>query len=324
MVARAQILPDAVVVPVTASGELSIAQALLRLLDAISPPGSGRCDRTGRGHASTIRRMISQPFRRVAGLLVVGVIGLGLTGCSNNSSDAATITYHDSSGEQTIHITRSAFTQQVSDLVASKQFQTLLKAVPLDVPGDQKNTTGANMSAIYLSSLVEQSAWDAEFSSLNLKTTASDRTAAGAGRARAVRAEHRVRRARGVEGSRRRVRLVPQVAAERHDRPWAARGGRAPVLPATERGGGEVAVRPLLQADLSVGPHGFAHPGEGPRHGERDRDPIAERRGRSPSSPRRSRPTPPPRRPAGRSGVSRRARSSSRSRTPPTRPCSVS
>jgi hypothetical protein len=38
MIGGAQILPDAVVVPVTASGELSIAQALLRLLDTISPP----------------------------------------------------------------------------------------------------------------------------------------------------------------------------------------------------------------------------------------------------------------------------------------------
>ena len=122
--------------------------------------------------------MISQPFRRVAGLVVVGVLGLGLAGCSNNSSDAATITYHDSSGEQTIHITRSAFTQQVSDLVASKQFQTLLKSGQINVTGDQKNTTGANVSALYLSLLVEQSAWDAEFSSLGLKTSAADRPAA--------------------------------------------------------------------------------------------------------------------------------------------------
>ena len=36
MVARAQVLPDAVVVPVAATGRLSLAQALLRLLDAIA------------------------------------------------------------------------------------------------------------------------------------------------------------------------------------------------------------------------------------------------------------------------------------------------
>jgi len=122
--------------------------------------------------------MISQPFRRVAGLLVVGALGLGLAGCSNNSSDAATITYHDSNGEHTIHITRSDFTQQVGDLVASKQFQTLLQAGQINVTGDQKNTTGANVSALYLSLLVEQSAWDAEYASLGLKTSAADRPAA--------------------------------------------------------------------------------------------------------------------------------------------------
>jgi transcription-repair coupling factor (superfamily II helicase) len=38
MIAGAQVLPDAVVLPVQASKELSIAQALVRLLDEISPP----------------------------------------------------------------------------------------------------------------------------------------------------------------------------------------------------------------------------------------------------------------------------------------------
>jgi len=38
MIAGAQVLPDAVVVPVTASADLSIAGALVRLLDTISPP----------------------------------------------------------------------------------------------------------------------------------------------------------------------------------------------------------------------------------------------------------------------------------------------
>jgi transcription-repair coupling factor (superfamily II helicase) len=38
MVARAQVLPDAVVVPIAASGDMSVAQALVLLLDTISPP----------------------------------------------------------------------------------------------------------------------------------------------------------------------------------------------------------------------------------------------------------------------------------------------
>ena len=121
--------------------------------------------------------MISQPFRRVAGVLAVGVIALGLSSCSSSSTnDAATITYHDSSGEQTIHITRSDFTTQLGELVGSEQFQSLLKGGSIDLAGDQENTTGANVAALYLSLLVEQSAWDAEFASLGLKTSAADVT----------------------------------------------------------------------------------------------------------------------------------------------------
>ena len=37
LVARAQVLPDAVVLPITPSRELSVTQALLRLLDEIAP-----------------------------------------------------------------------------------------------------------------------------------------------------------------------------------------------------------------------------------------------------------------------------------------------
>jgi transcription-repair coupling factor (superfamily II helicase) len=44
MVAGAQVLPDAVVVPIAASGEMSVAQALLLLLDTISPPEAADAD----------------------------------------------------------------------------------------------------------------------------------------------------------------------------------------------------------------------------------------------------------------------------------------
>ena len=55
MVARAQVLPDAVVVPVTATGEVSITQALLRLLDTITPAGiAERRDRPCRADAAQV------------------------------------------------------------------------------------------------------------------------------------------------------------------------------------------------------------------------------------------------------------------------------
>ncbi|HEV7523700.1 MAG TPA: peptidylprolyl isomerase [Acidimicrobiia bacterium] len=124
--------------------------------------------------------MIARPFRRVALPLVIGVVALGLAGCSNNSSDAATITYHDVSGDHVLHISRTGFKNELGQLVASAQFQTFLKANKIAVSGDQKGTTGSNLSAIWLRINVEQSAWDAEFRALRLKISnaATDRSAA--------------------------------------------------------------------------------------------------------------------------------------------------
>jgi parvulin-like peptidyl-prolyl isomerase len=115
--------------------------------------------------------MIVRRFRRVAVPLVVGVIGLGLTGCSHTTTDAATITYHDSAGDHTIHITRSEFKDQLAGLVGSAPFQDVLKKNGFKLEGDQENSTSAELSATYLSQLVQQAAIDAEFESLKLAIT---------------------------------------------------------------------------------------------------------------------------------------------------------
>jgi len=122
--------------------------------------------------------MIARRFRRLVVPLVVGAIGLGLTACSNTVSDAATVTYHDSSGSHTIHISRADFKNQLGELVGSTQFQTLLKSASFSLVGDQKNTTGTDVSTSYLSQIVEQAAVDAEFSELKLEITPAERTAA--------------------------------------------------------------------------------------------------------------------------------------------------
>jgi PPIC-type PPIASE domain len=122
--------------------------------------------------------MIARRFRRLVVPLVVGAIGLGLTACSNTVSDAATVTYHDRSGSHTIHISRADFKNQLGELVGSTQFQTLLKSASFSLVGDQKNTTGTDVSTSYLSQIVEQAAVDAEFSELKLEITPAERTAA--------------------------------------------------------------------------------------------------------------------------------------------------
>jgi PPIC-type PPIASE domain len=117
--------------------------------------------------------MIARRFRRFAVPLAVSVVGLGLTGCSSATSDAATITYRDSAGSHTLHISRSEFKKELAELVGSKQFQSFLTSNNFTLLGDGKNTAGNDFSAIWLAALVQQSAFDAEFSTLDLRVSAT-------------------------------------------------------------------------------------------------------------------------------------------------------
>src|SRR5258706_318627 len=83
---------------------------------------------TPNGRTATVRRMIARRFRFFAVPLAVGVIGLGLSGCSSRLSDAATVTFHDSGGDHTVHISRSELDQELQDLLANTQFVKELKA----------------------------------------------------------------------------------------------------------------------------------------------------------------------------------------------------
>jgi parvulin-like peptidyl-prolyl isomerase len=112
--------------------------------------------------------MIVRRFRRLAVPLALGVAALGLTSCSHTTSDAATVTYRDASGDHTVHITNTEFKKELGQLAGSSQFQSLLKSASFAVAGDQKSTTGTNLSATYLSQVVEQSAIDAEVISLKI------------------------------------------------------------------------------------------------------------------------------------------------------------
>lgn len=124
--------------------------------------------------------MIARRFRRLAVPLALGVCALGLTSCSHTTSDAATITYHDAAGDHTVHISRADFKKQLGYLAGSTQFQGLLKQANFSLTGDQKTTTGANLSATWLSQQIEQVAADAEVSSLEIPpvTSADDQKTA--------------------------------------------------------------------------------------------------------------------------------------------------
>jgi hypothetical protein len=123
-------------------------------------------------------RMMASRYRRWAVPLLVGAVAFGLTGCSNKSTDAASMTYTDSTGSHSIHISDAEYKKELGELVGSTEFQTLLKSHNFSLGGDQKNTTAQDVSTSYLSQLVEQAALDAQFSALKLTISSAARTAA--------------------------------------------------------------------------------------------------------------------------------------------------
>lgn len=118
-------------------------------------------------------------FRRFAVPLVVAVLGIGLAGCSGNNktADAATITFHDATGDHTVHITRSDFNEELSRLNANDQFVQELKTTGNFPYVGGTGTTDQQLSSLWLTQAVNQAAVDAEFQSAKLTLTTDDITA---------------------------------------------------------------------------------------------------------------------------------------------------
>jgi hypothetical protein len=119
--------------------------------------------------------MIARRFRRFAVPLVVGVAGLGLTGCSNRSTDAATVTYHDSRGDHTAHISESEFTRELDSLLSNVQFSKLLSASGSYPEANGTTSTDPGVSTFWLTQLIQQTAIDAEAEADHVTVTAQDR-----------------------------------------------------------------------------------------------------------------------------------------------------
>jgi hypothetical protein len=119
---------------------------------------------------------IASRFARVP--LLAGVVALALTGCSNTTTDAATVTYKDAAGSHTVHISRSAFEGELHDLIANKQFAQLLKSQGGFANVTGTDTTDTGVSSIWLTTLIDQVAIDAETQSSHVTVSPAD-TASG-------------------------------------------------------------------------------------------------------------------------------------------------
>jgi len=120
--------------------------------------------------------MIARRYRRAAIGLVVAAIGLGLTGCSSRASDAATITYHDASGNHTVHITRTDFDDEMHQLVSNTKFTAILKEGGGYANLGGTEYTDQGLSTQWLTSLIEQVAVDTEATRDHLTIAPADTT----------------------------------------------------------------------------------------------------------------------------------------------------
>jgi hypothetical protein len=122
--------------------------------------------------------MTARPLRFLASLVVIGAVGLGLTGCSggNNNSDAARLTYNDNGGDHTIHITRSEFTNELEALSTNKPFAAQLEKNGFTGVGSDESTD-QRLASIWLTQMIRQSAAEAEFQTARLQLTDDDKTA---------------------------------------------------------------------------------------------------------------------------------------------------
>ncbi len=120
--------------------------------------------------------MIARRFRlrRLAVPVVVGVMGLGLAGCSNKSTDAATVEYHDATGDHTVHITRDQLTDELTHLTSNDQFVQELKSTGNFPNVDGTGSTDQQLSSLWLTQLINQVAVDAEFGNAKLTLTTDD------------------------------------------------------------------------------------------------------------------------------------------------------
>ncbi len=109
--------------------------------------------------------------RRVVHLLALvgmcAVVAALTSACSNTVTDAATVTYRGN----TVHISLDDFQKELRAFVGSKHFPDLVAGNPQFAPlGDGKNVTNPDVTASYLTQLIQNAPFEAEFDRLHLKT----------------------------------------------------------------------------------------------------------------------------------------------------------
>jgi parvulin-like peptidyl-prolyl isomerase len=125
--------------------------------------------------------VIPRTFGRVVALAaVVASVGVA-SGCSSTLRDAATVTFKDGDSENVVHIRRDDFQDDVRNLSETKEVRAQLSSVGVPAEAPPDGTADANLSAFWLTTLIQGSAVKEEFESRGLKLTNDEIQQAAAG-----------------------------------------------------------------------------------------------------------------------------------------------
>jgi hypothetical protein len=117
--------------------------------------------------------MIAPRFRLLA-VPLVAVLGLALSGCTNNTSDAATVSYHDNTGDHTVHITHAELDDELHALLANDLFEKQLKASGVFPNVGGEATTDTQLASRWLTTLIRQTVVDAEINNGKIAVNSTD------------------------------------------------------------------------------------------------------------------------------------------------------
>jgi parvulin-like peptidyl-prolyl isomerase len=114
--------------------------------------------------------VIPRTIGRIVALILAFVAVTAIAGgCSSTLRDAATVNYDDDGTDKTVHIRRDDFENDVRDLSESEQImQSVAQQGVEETPG---GTADAQLSALWLTTLINSIAIDAEFEARGLEVT---------------------------------------------------------------------------------------------------------------------------------------------------------
>jgi parvulin-like peptidyl-prolyl isomerase len=123
--------------------------------------------------------MTFRSARRLAAVIAaLGAIAIGASGCGNNTlTDAATVSFRDSRGDQTVHISQDDLIARVEKSVDNPAFREIANQAGFKT-GNGEESTDSTLTAFWLTQMINEAVIDAAYDAQGLQATDADRQAA--------------------------------------------------------------------------------------------------------------------------------------------------